>query len=79
MKKITARMLQGGAREEDPDLLLSIANQIEGRTICAFGEACAWPVQSFVSKFREDFDAKTESSSDDAQLPFTPVSEPVAK
>ena len=79
MKKITTRMTQGEARVDDPDLLLSIANQIEGRTICAFGEACAWPVQSFVSKFREDFDAKTDSSPDGAQLPFTPASEPVIK
>ena len=39
MKKISSRMCSGDAREEDADLLLSVANQIEGRTICAFGEA----------------------------------------
>ena len=55
MKKITSRMCSGDAREEDADLLLSVANQIEGRTICAFGEAAAWPTQSFVKKFRKDF------------------------
>jgi NADH-quinone oxidoreductase subunit F len=38
MKKITTRMCSGDAREEDTDLLLDVANQIEGRTICAFGE-----------------------------------------
>jgi NADH-quinone oxidoreductase subunit F len=38
--------------------LLSIAQNIQGRTICAFGEACAWPVLSFVSKFRDEFDAR---------------------
>ena len=53
MRKISQRMCSGQAREEDPDLLLSVANQIEGRTICAFGEAAAWPTQSFVSKFKE--------------------------
>jgi NADH-quinone oxidoreductase subunit F len=36
-------------------MLLSIANQIEGRTICAFGEAAAWPTQSFITKFRDEF------------------------
>ncbi len=37
----------------------AIADNIPGgRTICAFGEACSWPVQSFVGKFREDFVAK---------------------
>ena len=55
MKKISSRMCSGDAREEDADLLLSVANQIEGRTICAFGEAAAWPTQSFVKKFRKDF------------------------
>ncbi|MFP4352050.1 MAG: NADH-quinone oxidoreductase subunit NuoF [Puniceicoccaceae bacterium] len=55
MKKITARMLAGQAREEDADLLKSIADQIEGRTICAHGEATAWPVQSFILKFRDEF------------------------
>ena len=54
MKKISSRMCSGDAREEDADLL-SVANQIEGRTICAFGEAAAWPTQSFVKKFRKDF------------------------
>jgi NADH-quinone oxidoreductase subunit F len=32
-----------------------VADNIAGRTICAFGEACAWPVQSFVAKFPEEF------------------------
>jgi NADH-quinone oxidoreductase subunit F len=58
MKKITTRMAHGGARDEDADLLLSISKQIEGRTICAFGEACAWPTMSFVSKFKEEFVGK---------------------
>ena len=42
MRKITARMVAGEAREEDADLLNSIADQIAGRTICAFGEAASW-------------------------------------
>ena len=51
----------GGAREEDADLLLSVANQIEGRTICAFGEAAAWPTQSFIAKFRDHFEDKVKN------------------
>jgi len=64
MKKITNRMIHGKARKEDADLLYEISKQIEGRTICAFGEACAWPTMSFVSKFKEEFEAKAEG--DDA-------------
>lgn len=62
MKKITTRMAAGGAREEDADLLFSISKQISGRTICAHGEACAWPTESFVSKFRDEFIAKAKKN-----------------
>ena len=55
MKKITDRMLRGGGVTEDPKTLKSIGDNIAGRTICAFGEACAWPTQSFVQKFPEEF------------------------
>jgi NADH-quinone oxidoreductase subunit F len=57
MKKITDRMLLGGGVVQDPSTLKSIGDNIAGRTICAFGEACAWPTQSFVEKFPEDFAA----------------------
>ena len=60
MKKITARMVHGAARAEDGALLKSVADQIAGRTICAFGEACAWPTQSFVLKFGDEFKAYAE-------------------
>jgi NADH-quinone oxidoreductase subunit F len=55
MKRITTRMVHGDARPQDGELLKSVADQIAGRTICAFGEACAWPTQSFVAKFGEEF------------------------
>ena len=58
MKKITDRMLLGGGVLQDPNTLKTVADNIAGRTICAFGEACAWPTQSFVEKFPEDFAAR---------------------
>jgi NADH-quinone oxidoreductase subunit F len=64
MKKITTRMVNGGAREEDADLLASIGDQIAGRTICAHGEACAWPTQSFIAKFRDKFIDKARETPD---------------
>jgi len=60
MKKITDRVLAGGGTEKDPDQLKTVADNIAGKTICAFGEACAWPTQSFVLKFREEFTAKSQ-------------------
>ena len=64
MKKITERMVHGGARAEDAALLKSVADQIAGRTICAFGEACAWPTQSFVAKFGDEFKGYSKAKSE---------------
>jgi len=50
--------LLGGGVIEDPKTLKRVGDNIAGRTICAFGEACAWPTQSFVEKFPEEFAAR---------------------
>ncbi|MDQ6808633.1 MAG: NADH-quinone oxidoreductase subunit NuoF [Verrucomicrobiota bacterium] len=60
MKKITDRMLAGGGVVEDPQTLKDVADKIAGRTICAFGEACAWPTQSFVDKFKDEFATRAQ-------------------
>jgi len=60
MKKITDRVLAGGGVETDSKALKTVADNIAGRTICAFGEACSWPTQSFIAKFKEEFDAKAQ-------------------
>jgi NADH-quinone oxidoreductase subunit F len=61
MKKITDRLAAGEGLAGDPALLKNVADNIAGRTICAFGEACAWPVQSFVAKFPEEFAERARS------------------
>jgi NADH-quinone oxidoreductase subunit F len=59
MAKALHRLTHGQGRATDADYLVKIADNIPGgRTICAFGEACSWPVQSFVGKFKEEFVAK---------------------
>jgi NADH-quinone oxidoreductase subunit F len=73
MKKITDRMLLGGGVVQDPDTLKTVADNIAGRTICAFGEACAWPTQSFVEKFRDEFNRRSQKSVPPAMPPeYTP-------
>ncbi len=52
------RLSHGEGRKADANYLAEIAQNIQGRTICAFGEAASWPVLSFVKKFREEFEAK---------------------
>lgn len=55
MEKILKRVAQGDATSNDLDMLVSISNNIEGNTICALGDAAAWPVRGFVTKFRDEF------------------------
>lgn len=55
--RVIRRIRSGGGRMEDLDLLEDMAGKIEGRTICALGDAAAWPVQSFLKHFRHEFEA----------------------
>lgn len=55
--KIITRIAEGQGRPQDLDNLVGIASNMEGRTICVFADAAAWPVQSYVTKFRDEFSA----------------------
>jgi NADH-quinone oxidoreductase subunit F len=59
MKKITDRLVAGQASPDDIATLESVAYQIDGKTICAFGEACSWPTESIIAKFRDELIAAT--------------------
>ena len=61
MEKIIKRINKGEGTSRDLDLLLSITDNIEGNTICALGDAAAWPVRKNKKKFREEFEAKVKS------------------
>jgi NADH-quinone oxidoreductase subunit F len=63
MHKILKRFESGAATMADLDLLLEVANNIEGNTICALGDAAAWPVQSMIKRFREEFERRVHSGS----------------
>nr|VFK28729.1 MAG: NADH-quinone oxidoreductase subunit F [Candidatus Kentron sp. MB]VFK33293.1 MAG: NADH-quinone oxidoreductase subunit F [Candidatus Kentron sp. MB]VFK76086.1 MAG: NADH-quinone oxidoreductase subunit F [Candidatus Kentron sp. MB] len=53
--RMVSRIEQGKGRTEDLERLMEVSKNIEGRTICALGDAAAWPVQSFVEQFRDEF------------------------
>jgi NADH-quinone oxidoreductase subunit F len=53
--RVVERIEHGRGRPEDLDLLLSLADGIQGRTICALGDAAAMPVRAFVKAFRDEF------------------------
>jgi NADH-quinone oxidoreductase subunit F len=60
MYRMLKRIMAGQGRMEDIDTLAAVSSQIEGHTICAFGEAAAWPVQGFLKHYREEFEYYVE-------------------
>ncbi len=52
MWRVLQRLVRGDAEIEEIDTLLDVANQVEGHTICALGDAAAWPVQGLIRHFR---------------------------
>ncbi len=60
MWRILTRMEQGHASKSEIDLLFDVTKQIEGHTICALGEAAAWPVQGLLKNFRPVIEARID-------------------
>ncbi len=56
--KVLKRFEDGQGKIEDIDLLMDVANNIEGNTICALGDAAAWPVQSMIRRFKDEFERR---------------------
>jgi len=56
LARVIHRIAHGEGRPEDLDLLVQTAGKIEGRTICALGDAAAMPVTSFIRHFRDEFE-----------------------
>ncbi len=56
MNRVLKRIVNGQGQMSDLDMLVDVANKIEGHTICAFGDASAWPVQSFMKHYRHEFE-----------------------
>jgi NADH-quinone oxidoreductase subunit F len=58
LARVCTRLAEGDGRPGDVDLLANVAHGIAGNTICPLGEAAAWPMLGFLTKFRADFEAK---------------------
>jgi NADH-quinone oxidoreductase subunit F len=57
IRMLVKRFLDGGARHSDIDLIATVADYMDGTTICALADAMAWPMKSLVEKFRPEFEA----------------------
>lgn len=58
MEKIIWRMVKGEANPEEIDTLYDLSKQIEGHTICALGDAAAWPIQGLIRHFRPELEQR---------------------
>ncbi|MFA7430367.1 MAG: NADH-quinone oxidoreductase subunit NuoF [Rhodospirillaceae bacterium] len=58
MWRVMERMSQGKAAVEEIDMLFDVSKQIEGHTICALGDAAAWPIQGLIRHFRPEMEAR---------------------
>jgi NADH-quinone oxidoreductase subunit F len=58
MWRVMERLVQGDATPAEIDTLLDVSNEIEGHTICALGDAAAWPVQGLIRHFRSEIERR---------------------
>ncbi len=61
MWRVLTRMIKGQAEPEDIDMLLEVSYQVEGHTICALGDAAAWPVQGLIRHFRPELEQRIKT------------------
>merc|ERR1719379_3147227 len=66
---IMERMKRGDAKVEEIDMLWEVTKQIEGHTICALGDAAAWPVQGLIRHFRGDMESRINQFSEQHKIP----------
>jgi NADH-quinone oxidoreductase subunit F len=58
--RVMERMVAGNARVDEIDVLLDVTTEIEGHTICALGDAAAWPVQGLIRHFRPELERRIQ-------------------
>ena len=56
MMRVMERLVHGNAEPEEIDMLLDVTKQVEGHTICALGDAAAWPIQGLIRNFRDEIE-----------------------
>jgi len=58
MWRVMERMVTGDAAAEEIEMLLDVSHEVEGHTICALGDAAAWPVQGLIRHFRPEMEQR---------------------
>jgi len=60
MWRVVSRMAEGRAHKREIDMLLDVTKQVEGHTICALGDAAAWPIQGLITHFRGEIERRID-------------------
>ena len=61
MMRVMERLVNGSAKVEEIDMLLDVTKQVEGHTICALGDAAAWPIQGLIRNFRDEIEDRIKT------------------
>ena len=61
MMRVMDRLVRGEAEPEEIDMLLDVTKQVEGHTICALGDAAAWPIQGLIRHFRDEIEDRIKA------------------
>ncbi|WAJ31086.1 NADH-quinone oxidoreductase subunit NuoF [Antarcticirhabdus aurantiaca] len=73
MWRVMERMTVGNAQKREIDMLLDVTKQVEGHTICALGDAAAWPIQGLVRHFRAEIERRIDEFSRNADMDRKPI------
>jgi NADH-quinone oxidoreductase subunit F len=60
MMRVMERMVRGNAQKREIDMLFDVTKQVEGHTICALGDAAAWPIQGLIRRFRPEIERRID-------------------
>jgi NADH-quinone oxidoreductase subunit F len=77
MWRVLTRMAEGRAHKREIDMLLEVTKQVEGHTICALGDAAAWPIQGLIAHFRHEIEARIDEYSRKADIDDAGILDPV--
>jgi NADH-quinone oxidoreductase subunit F len=70
-------MAEGRAHKREIDMLLEVTTQVEGHTICALGDAAAWPIQGLIAHFRHEIEERIDEYTRKADIDDAGILDPV--
>jgi NADH-quinone oxidoreductase subunit F len=72
MWRVLERMADGNAQRHEIDMLFEVTKQVEGHTICALGDAAAWPIQGLIKNFRHIIEERIDARATEPLSPSVP-------